>query len=279
MIDIGANLLSEQFAEDREAVLARAWQAGVRHVIVTGTDLDGSRAAAGYAAAHGDGRLSATAGIHPHHAGQVPGGWQSVVRALAALPQVVAIGETGLDFNRNFSTPEAQRRVFRDHLALAAELEMPLFVHDREAGVSVAECLREVLGDARQVVVHCFTGSREDLDRYLALGCHIGITGWVCDRRRGEELRSLVPHIPLQRLMIETDAPYLKPHNAPQRGRRNEPALLPWVARQLAELYRIDEDELVEITSRNARAFFALDDPAATAAPARRRDGPAPAGP
>ncbi len=108
------------------------------------------------------------------------------------------------------------------------------------------------------VVVHCFTGTRQALERYLELGCHIGITGWVCDRRRGGPLRELIPNLPLDRLMIETDAPYLKPHNAPGRGRRNEPALLPWVAAQLAELYDTEVQTIGARTAATARAFFRL---------------------
>lgn len=259
MIDIGVNLLHEQFAADRDDVVARAWDAGLEHMIVTGTDVDSSRQAADFAA--GDPRLSATAGIHPHHAGGAPTGWRRELAGLVRLPPVVAVGETGLDFNRNFSPRADQERLFAEQLELAAEVDLPVFVHDRDAGETVAGCLREAARMESGVVVHCFTGSAGDLERYLDLGCHIGITGWVCDRRRGGPLRDLVPGIPLERLMIETDAPFLRPHTAPRdhHGRRNEPALLPWVARRLAELHGIDEAELAARTAANARRFFRLD--------------------
>ena len=263
MIDIGVNLLHSQFDFDREEVLNRAWAAGVRHIVVTGTDVDSSRAAAAFVTEHASGRLSATAGIHPHHAHEAPEGWREMVQELCGNPGVVAVGETGLDFHRDFSPRTDQERLFREQLSLAAELAMPVFVHDRDAGDTVAACLEEVADVAAGVVVHCFTGSAADLDRYLDLGCFIGITGWVCDRRRGGPLRELMPRIPFDRLMIETDAPFLKPHNAPDdgRGRRNEPALLPWVARQIAELYGVAENEVEAATTANAKSFFRLDSP------------------
>lgn len=275
MIDIGVNLLHAQFDHDRPAVLTRAFAAGLRHMIVTGTDLATSRAAADYVTSTAPDRLTSTAGIHPHHAHEAPPDWQEELRRLARMPGVVAIGETGLDFNRNFSPRADQERLFRAQLAVAGELDLPVFVHDREAGETVATCLAEVGFPAAGVVVHCFTGTASHLDRYLELGCHIGITGWVCDRRRGGPLRELVPNIPRERLMIETDAPFLKPHNAPDdfaraehsaaghrpRGhdRRNEPALLPWIARRLAELYGVAEEQIIESTTANARRFFRLD--------------------
>jgi TatD DNase family protein len=259
MIDIGVNLLHAQFDADRDAVLTRARRAGIAQMIITGTDLPGSRAAVAFAAAH-PGLLSATAGIHPHEAAAAPPGWQAALRALAPDPAVVAIGETGLDFNRNFSPPDVQEAIFREQLQLASQLNLPVFVHDREAGDRVAACLAEAGPPSAGVVVHCFTGTRTDLLRYLDMGCHIGITGWVCDRRRGQGLRDLIPLIPLQRLLIETDAPFLRPHNAPAdgHGRRNEPALLPYVAARLAELYGIARAELEAVTAANARRLFRL---------------------
>lgn len=263
MIDIGVNLLSTQFDPDRSAVIDRARAAGIEHMIITGTDLHTSRDAVECVAAADAGLVSCTAGVHPHHAGETGRGWLEQLKALAQRPEVVAVGETGLDFNRNFSPRDAQERVFRQQLDVAASLGKPVFVHDREAGATVAACLDGSPALSAGVVVHCFTGAAGDLERYLDLGCLIGITGWVCDRRRGAGLRELVPRIPLDRLMIETDAPFLKPHNAPRdaHGRRNEPALLVWVVRQLAELYGTSPHELTNATSANARRFFGLPEP------------------
>jgi TatD DNase family protein len=259
MIDIGVNLLHDQFDADRGAVLQRAWQAGLTHIVITGTDLETSAAAADFVAADASGRTSATAGIHPHDAARAPSDWRDRLRPLLQRPGVVAVGETGLDFNRNFSPPADQQALFRGQLQLAAGLDLPVFVHDREASDEVAAGLRED-GDPTRAAVHCFTGTRDALLRYLELGCWIGITGWVCDERRGGELQRLVPEIPLERLLVETDAPFLRPRNAPRdtHGRRNEPALLPWVIRRLARLYECEEAEVARITAANARRFFRL---------------------
>ncbi len=267
MFDIGVNLLHPQFDADRNAVLARAWQAGVEHLVITGTDLRGSAAAADFIAAAPAPtarRLSCTAGIHPHDAAAAPDGWLDELKALAGRPEVVAVGETGLDFNRDFSPRPVQQALFRAQLQLAADLDLPVFVHDRDAGATVAKCLDACASPAAGVVVHCFTGNRPTLHRYLEMGCYIGITGWLCDRRRGEDLRGLVPEIPLDRLLVETDAPFLKPQNAaksgPGRSGRNEPALLVWVIRQLATCLGVAEEELAAVTTANARRFFRLPD-------------------
>lgn len=248
-------------------MLERASQAGVADLVITGTDLAASAAAAQAATetnanrATGAPRLWATAGIHPHDAANAPAGWRADLGAIARRPGVVAIGETGLDFNRNFSPPDVQQAVFLEQLSLAAELSLPVFVHERDAAAAVYGCLQEAADFDCGVVVHCFTGDRDALDGYLDLGCHIGITGWVCDRRRGAALRELAPHIPLHRLMVETDSPFLRPHNAPRdaHGRRNEPGLLPYVIQQLATLYGASEQHLADLTAANARAFFGLE--------------------
>ncbi len=260
MIDIGVNLLHGQFDGDRDEVLARAWDAGVEHIVITGTELDGSRDAAAFAGRHAPGRLSATAGIHPHDARNAPGDWLDRLEALCRHEAVVAVGETGLDFNRNFSPPEDQLRVFAEHTRLASRLGLPLFVHDREASGSVAEVLAAAADFSAGVVVHCFTGDGDALARYLDLGCWVGITGWICDERRGRGLRALAPEIPLDRLMVETDAPFLRPGNAPRdrHGRRNEPALLSWVIETLAACRGEAPDALAAATADNARRFFRL---------------------
>ena len=262
MIDVGANLLNGQFRGDLHAVLARARQAGIEHIVVTATSLDDARAAQELCAMHAD--LSCTAGVHPHLAKDVQAGWRKQLLELAQHPAVRAVGETGLDFNRNFSPPEQQRRVFRDQIEVAGELDMPLFVHDRDTDGAVHESLSEFRGPPELVLIHCFTGTREDLERYLVAGYSIGITGWLCDKSRGEELRRLAPGIPLDRLVIETDAPFLFPHGATPptgRRRRNEPCLLPFIAQTLADLYGLPVEELVRHTTANARRFFRLDTP------------------
>ena len=260
MIDIGANLTNRQFRSDRDDVLARARSAGLEGIVVTGTSVSESRAAAQLAATHRD--LWSTAGVHPHDAKSVSPGWIEDVEKLAGRPEVVAIGEAGLDFNRNFSPPAAQRDVFSAQVQLAGKLDMPLFVHDRDSGGETAKLLAEHRAKAERVVIHCFTGSAHDLDTWLDAGYYIGITGWICDPRRGEELRTLAPRIPDDRLLIETDAPFLLPRTMRPRprSRRNEPAFLVEIANALAALRGTSVAELAEITAGNARRAFGLPD-------------------
>ena len=259
MIDIGANLTSAVFREDLGAVLERAAQAGVCGVMVTGTDLVSSSAAAGLAARYPD-YLAATAGVHPHDAKDVEPGWLDTLEDLLDQPCVKAVGETGLDFNRNYSPREAQLTAFDAQIELAVRRARPLFVHDRDSGGVVLERLRAHGPEPRQVVIHCFTGSALELDGYLSAGFMIGITGWICDERRGLELRELVRLIPAQQLMIETDAPFLLPRTIDTKppSRRNEPANLIWVARCLAEARGENVADLIATTTDNARTFFAL---------------------
>jgi TatD DNase family protein len=259
LIDIGANLTSPEFRRDLEAVLERAVEAGVRGVMVTGTDLATSSAAARLAARYPD-YLAATVGVHPHDAKGVEPGWLDTLEALLDQPCVKAVGETGLDFNRNYSPREAQLAAFDAQIELAVRLARPLFVHDRDSGGTVLERLRVHGPDPRRVVIHCFTGSALELEAYLDAGFMIGITGWICDERRGLELRKLVRLIPAQQLMIETDAPFLLPRTIEPKPptRRNEPANLIWVARCIAEARGQSVDELIAVTSDNARRFFDL---------------------
>ena len=262
MIDIGANLLNGQFRQDLDAVLARAWAAGLEHLIVTATNPEDTAATVQLCAAHGN--LSCTAGVHPHHAGEVheaAGDWLGRIHALAVGKPVCAIGETGLDFHRNFSPHAAQKAVFAAQVKLAAELGRPLFVHDRDSQGAVYDILIKRADDLAGVVIHCFTGSERDLVRYLDAGFFIGVTGWVCDRRRGGRLRELVAKIPLDRLLIETDAPFLLPHGAvspTEQKRRNEPCLLPFIAQYIAGLLQVPTAEVAERTAANARRLFRL---------------------
>ncbi|RUR30737.1 TatD family hydrolase [Vreelandella nanhaiensis] len=258
LVDIGANLTHESFDRDLEDVIARAQAAKVNTLIVTGTDLAHAEQAVELAKQYPS--VYATAGVHPHDAS----GWSvelaHKMKALHALPQVVAVGECGLDFNRNFSTPAEQEHAFEAQLALAVESGLPLFLHERDAGVRMREILTAWRDDIRDAVIHCFTADRDTLHGYLDLDMHIGLTGWICDERRGHHLRPLVNDIPLERLMVETDCPYLLPRNLPAKlkGRRHEPALLPWIVKEIAQWRGISEAKLGSATTRTAQRFFRL---------------------
>ena len=258
LIDIGANLAHDSFDADRDAVLLRAREAGVAAIVVTGSSADSSRKALQLAHAHPR-QLYATAGLHPHHASDYSPEHEALFRDLAQHAEVVALGECGLDYFRNLSPHADQRRAFTAQLALAAELKKPVFLHQREAHAEFLPILKEYRPQLVDAVVHCFTDSEAALEDYLALGCSIGITGWVCDERRGLALRAAVRHIPDARLLVETDAPYLLPRTAPKAGhRRNEPAFLPYVVRALAEARGQTEAHVTEVTRANAIRFFRL---------------------
>ena len=259
LVDIGLNLTHKSFQSDLAEVVTRAASVGVDQMILTGTTVQGSCEALSLASSYPD-KMWSTAGVHPHHASEFDSETLSELKALAANEEVVAIGECGLDFFRNFSPQDQQQSCFKAQLHLAAELGMPVFLHERDAHESFASILQEVIADLRAVVVHCFTGTSVSLHRYLEMGCSIGVTGWVCDERRGVELREIVPEIPLDRLMIETDAPYLMPRDLQPKPKstRNEPCHLAHIGRVIAGLRGIDYETLAQETTANARRFFDL---------------------
>lgn len=261
LVDIGANLTHDSFDEDFQIVLARAIAAGVTQIIVTGASVEDSVRALALANKYPQ-TLLATAGIHPHHAKDVGPESFSRLKALCQHDKVRAVGETGLDFFRNFSLPSVQEDVFEAHLELARELQMPLFIHDRDAHPRLGEILAACRDKLDKVVVHCFTGDAAALHTYLDLDCYIGITGWICDERRGGHLLSLVKLIPHDRLLVETDAPYLLPRNLDPKPktRRNEPCYLPQVVKTLAKALDTTVEQLAQQTTTNARAFFAIDE-------------------
>ncbi len=259
LIDIGANLAHDSFDHDRAAVLERADDAGVVQMVITGTSVDGSRAAAGLASLH-PGRLYATAGMHPHHAGDFDDAALTAFRALCADPTVVAVGECGLDHFRNFSSPADQERAFLAQLELAAETGLPVFLHQRDAHDAFIRIVREFRDRLTAAVAHCFTGNRDQLHDCLDLDLHIGVTGWICDERRGHGLQEAVNDVPPGRLMIETDAPYLLPRDLDPRPktRRNEPMHLPHILQTIARLCGRPAAELAQETTATARQFFRL---------------------
>jgi TatD DNase family protein len=259
LIDIGLNLAHDSFDPDRAQVVARAREAGVGRLIITGADVATS-ARAIELCSEDPSRRFATAGVHPHHADAFDPSTTAALTGLAGNDAVVAIGECGLDFHRNFSTRENQRLAFRAQLELAAELGLPVFLHQREAHTAFIADLEPFRQKLAGGVAHCFTGGPEELAACLALDLHIGITGWVCDERRGEALRAAVPGIPRDRLLIETDAPYLLPRDLEPRpgSRRNEPAHLPHILDRIAELMQVPADELAQDTTHNAERLFRL---------------------
>jgi TatD DNase family protein len=259
LIDIGANLTHDSFDADRAEVMARAHAAGVSRFIVTGSDAAHSRKSLGLARQH-PGIVFATAGVHPHHAKDCTDGTPAELRELLRQPETVVTGECGLDYFRNFSPPEVQRRVFEMQLDLAAESGKPVFLHQRDAHVDFMRILTQHRPRIGRAVVHCFTGDAAELKDYLALDCHIGITGWICDERRGQHLRECVGLIPADRLMLETDAPYLIPRDLKPRpsSNRNEPMHLRHIAEVVAACLHKPVQQLILETTRVAEAFFAL---------------------
>jgi TatD DNase family protein len=258
-IDIGANLTHSSFDADRETVMQRAFGADVRRIMVTGADLASSRQAAALADQHPM-QLWSTAGVHPHHALEFAPSQREAFLELLRSPRVVAVGECGLDYFRNLSPPDAQRGAFAAQLELAVMSAKPVFLHQRDAHADFLAILREFAGALTGGVAHCFTGGLKQLEDYLALGLYIGVTGWVCDERRGQELRDAVPRIPSERLMIETDSPYLLPRDLSSAGksRRNEPSNLPHIAAAIASLRGEPLESMARSTTANAVSLFGL---------------------
>ena len=258
LVDIGANLTHDSFDSDRTQVIARAHAAGVGRFVVTGSDAAHSHKALELCRQYPG--LYATAGVHPHHAKDATAATAAELRGLLGNSPVVAVGECGLDYFRNFSPPDTQRQIFEMQLQLAEESRKPVFLHQRDAHRDFVNMLATYRPRVTQAVVHCFTGDAAELKEYLALDCHIGITGWICDERRGRHLRDCVGLIPADRLMLETDAPYLIPRDLSPKpaSNRNEPMYLRHIAAVVAECLAKPLDQLIRETTRNAEAFFSL---------------------
>jgi TatD DNase family protein len=259
LVDIGANLTHESFRHDFDAVLARARAAGVAQMVVTGASREGSVEAQALAQRH-PGLLFATAGVHPHHAADYGDDTDRTLRELLRHPEVVAVGEAGLDYHRNYSPRPAQIKAFERQIEIALDCGKPMFLHQREAHDDLIAVLRPVRDRLGPLVVHCFTDDRRALFQSLDLDCHIGITGWICDERRGHHLLELVPSIPAGRLMIETDAPYLLPRDLVPKPshRRNEPMHLAHICRAVARARGEDAEVTADATAATARGFFGL---------------------
>jgi len=257
-IDIGVNLTGSSFKKDVAQVIERAQNVGVNRLIVTGTDVKHSEQAIKLTEDYGS-ICYATVGLHPHHASDCSNSLVSELRDMLNHENVVAVGECGLDFNRNFSTRDEQIRAFEAQIEIAIDLQKPLFLHQRDAHADFVSIIKSCRHDLNHIVAHCFTGSIEEVNDYVLLDMHVGITGWICDERRGQSLQQAVKHIPLDRIMLETDSPYLLPRNLEQKPiekNRNEPCYLPHIAKSVAEYMGIDEASLITAAYDNSCSFF-----------------------
>lgn len=252
--DIGLNLFCRQF-KDPDGIIAAAENAGVK-CILTGSDTDENRLVAGYVGGHG---LYGTAGIHPHNADHADeSDFTAIRKYVTENERIVAVGECGLDYDRMFSTRENQIACLRRHIEISAETGKPMFLHERDAADDLIDCFEPFPEICSRSVVHCFTGRRETIEKYLEMGFHIGITGWICDDRRAGDLREAVKSLPLDRVLLETDAPYLTPRNIKGLDRTNVPQNIVYVAQELAKHMGVDTDELEAAAKRNTERVFGI---------------------
>lgn len=259
-IDIGVNLTSSSFKNDVSQVIERAQGSGVEKLVVTGTDVQHSEQAIALSELY-ESICYATAGLHPHHASDFSNDLGSELREMLGHRNVVAVGECGLDFNRNFSTRQEQVRAFEAQLEIAIDLQKPVFLHQRDAHEDFVAIIKSCRSELGKLVAHCFTGSTEEVNDLMALDMYVGVTGWICDEKRGESLQQAVKHIPIDRIMLETDAPYLLPRNLgikPVKKNRNEPCYLPEIATVVSKFMGLEEKTLCHAVLKNTEKFFKL---------------------
>jgi TatD DNase family protein len=257
LFDSHCHLDDTSYTGDRETVFERARAAGVARMMTIGVTLATSRAAVDLAKTHPG--VYASVGVHPHDARECSDAVLARLVSLARNPEVRAWGEIGLDFNRMYSPRDEQEKRFVQQLETAAELGLPLIFHERDSGGRFLELLRSCPPSAGSAVIHCFSGNPTELTNYLNLGYYIGITGIVTLQERGEFLRRLVPLIPSNQLLVETDAPYLTPEPERRRHRRNEPAFVRSVLLKLAEVRGEDPEELARRVFENTLRLYRIE--------------------
>lgn len=258
MIDIGVNLTHPSLFEKLEHNIVQWQQEGVQSIIAIASDLEESQSLIGISG-NSDNNIYHTIGCHPHHAND----WQAesvqqAQRLIKYANHCIAIGETGLDFNRNYSSQDQQINAFQDQLQLAIDLDLPIYLHERDAETTLQSMLRNQIGTDVDGVLHCFTASKEALKRYLDFGLYIGVTGWLCDERRGQELQESIRYIPKDRILFETDAPYLLPRTLRPRPKKNHPKYLPHIIEQAALFSQWTKEELIAISVENSKRLFRL---------------------
>ena len=255
--DIACNFTNERFDKDLDEVINRAITNKItKFGLICSRLSDLDRLLEIYNQCSKD--TFCTIGIHPHHANEINDKYLKNLKEAVINNNPHAIGETGLDFFRNLSTYDEQIYAFEEQIKIAIDTNKPLFLHQRDSHDDFIKILREYSSDINKAVVHCFTGTQEQLEDYLELDCYIGVTGWICDEKRNVELRKTIKNIPLEKLMIETDCPYLIPknlHNKPKNN-RNEPINLNHIVNEIAVLMEIDIDSLRKQTFKNTINYY-----------------------
>ena len=258
LIDIGANLTHPELYNQLDKIVENLQIADIKKVIITSSNLGDTKTALDIINLYPN-LFYTTVGFHPHNAKDFSLSDIDKMHDYSKDKNIVAIGECGLDYYREYSTKEQQIYCFEEQLSIAESLELPLFLHERHAHKDFAKILKSHINKIKNSVVHCFTGTKNELKTYLDMGCYIGITGWISDTNRGKHLHDLLEYIPEDRLMIETDSPYLIPHNLPfKHNGINEPSFLNFVAQTIAECLNKDINTIKEITYRNTKRFFSI---------------------
>ena len=255
LIDSHAHIQGKEYAGETEAVIARAHAAGVETIIAVGGAGDMSSNTEAIALAQAFANVYATVGMHPHDAKDVGADELKSLKELASSPKVVAVGETGLDYYYNHSPHDVQRRVFAQFIHMAVETKLPIVVHERDAALQAAELLRAEGGGELRGVIHCFTGNYEAACAYLDLGFYLSFTG-IITFKNAAALREVVRKVPLERMLVETDSPFLTP--VPHRGKRNEPAYVRFVAETIAKVKEVELAEVARVTSANVKKLFCI---------------------
>ena len=257
LFDIACNFSSERFDNDLEEVIQKAKNNNVTKFLVVSASLKDTEKVYRIYRDNKDSCFF-TIGVHPHHANEFDSLSSEEMIKLIKEYKPHSVGETGLDFFRNISSYEKQIFAFEQQIKIAIKTNLPLFLHQRDAHDDFMKIISKYKNDIPKAVVHCFTGTQKELDDYLEMGFHIGLTGWICDERRNVDLRKSLINIPIEKLMIETDCPYLIPRNLKDKPKnnRNEPSYLPHIANEIASLINIDISELTNTTYKNSMNFF-----------------------
>jgi len=258
LIDIGANITHPQLHNQIDKVVENMKIQNISKAIITSSNLEDTKKALDIIASYPE-TFYTTVGFHPHNAKDFTHEKIDSIIEYTKNKKVLSIGECGLDYYRDYSTHQEQLFCFEEQLKIAKSTGLPIFLHEREAHNDFVMMLKRYILEIEKSVVHCFTGKKSELKTYLDMGCYIGITGWISDLNRGKHLHDLIKYIPEDRLMIETDAPYLTPKNIPFKNNGiNEPSFLNYVAQSIAECLNKDINHIKEITINNTKKFFSI---------------------